>query len=936
MLTKGAIGNLVNRYRAVLKKCNLINAFGSLAVASMLVLGGAGVASAASNIELDDKTAVQNVTKNETFHAGQDHSSNSWESIYKIKKGTLNITGTENTHIIFSDNKGRTGSTIITYPNDDSHAYITYATFKNNSATNDGGAIGNYGGMTITNSIFENNKAKTSTEIDQLTIGGGAISLGAVSKSKIASISNTIFKNNESGSYGGAIGTRMTHYDYNDAPSKDANGNDVFKTINDNSAATLDINATFIGNKATLSGGAIYNNFYANNGLGKGDGVTVTGVFESNHAGVSGGAIYNNGSVVFTGNDSTKKLKIDLEDSKKAIMTITNGIFTKNSSNVDGGAIFNSGTLTINGGSFEENIAGSVGGAIATSTKSLNTVINNTIFKNNHAVYDGGAIGNYNAMTITNCLFEGNTAQFTKESNWTTPSEDSQHIGGGAISLGSESATSISSISGSTFKYNKSGTNGGAIATRRVADGSVTLANLSIAATFIGNTAVQNGGAIYNSFTNNVSVTGTFTDNSAAQGGAIYNDDTGVMTVKDSTFSGNKLADGTLNDIHNEGTLHIEGSVTFDGGVTGDGEMKLDNAKIVLDNADAEFTNDVTGTASVSGSGKFNDQGGTLADLEAAFGDADVTATGIAEGLIAGAVDANGNRKVNTVMQDTLELATAAPLAVGRIVMNDVRKRMGDLRSAPGEAGVWMRWDGGKLKGDAGLTNDFNTIQVGGDHKVGKNCRFGVAAAFTHGDLDHSNGNGEMETYSFSAYSTWMGDNGMFADVIARVGFTKSEISMKGQTIDLDNEALSLSAEYGWRFDLCKQFYVEPQVELTYTYLTEADSEVSYATYKTDSVDSLIGRAGLAAGWKLPNEMGDIYARASVVQEFLGDTRITGSAFGRSVPHSLDGQDTWLEYGIGANIKLTDKTYIWADVERTEGADIDEEWRGTVGIRVSF
>ncbi|MBQ9105818.1 MAG: hypothetical protein IJY48_06810, partial [Mailhella sp.] len=47
MLTKGAIGNLVNRYRAVLKKCNLINTFGSLAVASMLVLGGAGVASAA-------------------------------------------------------------------------------------------------------------------------------------------------------------------------------------------------------------------------------------------------------------------------------------------------------------------------------------------------------------------------------------------------------------------------------------------------------------------------------------------------------------------------------------------------------------------------------------------------------------------------------------------------------------------------------------------------------------------------------------------------------------------------------------------------------------------------------------------------------------------------------------------------------------------------
>lgn len=36
MLTKGAIGNLINRYKAVLKKCHLINVFGSLAVAAML------------------------------------------------------------------------------------------------------------------------------------------------------------------------------------------------------------------------------------------------------------------------------------------------------------------------------------------------------------------------------------------------------------------------------------------------------------------------------------------------------------------------------------------------------------------------------------------------------------------------------------------------------------------------------------------------------------------------------------------------------------------------------------------------------------------------------------------------------------------------------------------------------------------------------------
>ena len=51
-LTKGAIGNLINRYKAVLKKCHLMNTFGSLAVAGMLVMGGAGVAVAADDVAL--------------------------------------------------------------------------------------------------------------------------------------------------------------------------------------------------------------------------------------------------------------------------------------------------------------------------------------------------------------------------------------------------------------------------------------------------------------------------------------------------------------------------------------------------------------------------------------------------------------------------------------------------------------------------------------------------------------------------------------------------------------------------------------------------------------------------------------------------------------------------------------------------------------------
>ena len=55
-LTKGAIGNLINRYRAVLKKCHLLNVFGSLAMAGMLVIGGAGAAWAAEDVALGGGT----------------------------------------------------------------------------------------------------------------------------------------------------------------------------------------------------------------------------------------------------------------------------------------------------------------------------------------------------------------------------------------------------------------------------------------------------------------------------------------------------------------------------------------------------------------------------------------------------------------------------------------------------------------------------------------------------------------------------------------------------------------------------------------------------------------------------------------------------------------------------------------------------------------
>ena len=164
-------------------------------------------------------------------------------------------------------------------------------------------------------------------------------------------------------------------------------------------------------------------------------------------------------------------------------------------------------------------------------------------------------------------------------------------------------------------------------------------------------------------------------------------------------------------------------------------------------------------------------------------------------------VDQQGNTvtKTNTLMQDVLTLNGATTLSLNRILSNDIRKRMGDVRSAEGTTGAWARWDGGRLSGGA-VENDFNTIQVGVDTLVpNQNFRVGFAGSYTNGDADFTRGSAEMDAWSLSAYGLWYGDNGMFADVIARVAKAETDVTADGAAKKgtLENYAYSLSGEFG-------------------------------------------------------------------------------------------------------------------------------------------
>lgn len=54
----------------------------------------------------------------------------------------------------------------------------------------------------------------------------------------------------------------------------------------------------------------------------------------------------------------------------------------------------------------------------------------------------------------------------------------------------------------------------------------------------------------------------------------------------------------------------------------------------------------------------------------------------------------------------------------------------------------------------------------------------------------------------------------------------------------------------------------------------------------------------------------------------------------RTVSNDFGG--TWGEFGIGANVSVSDSTYVYADVEHTTGGEIEELWRVNFGVRYNF
>ena len=547
---------------------------------------------------------------------------------------------------------------------------LTNATLINGKAT-EGGAIYNDGSLTLSDVKLSDNAADG--------YGGAVFNNGELVVSDSVFDSNDIVnRGSASVDYGGAA-----IYNWKEGTLKVTNSNFTNNIKNYKNGDNLVGAITTIGN-ATVIG----SNFVNNSGRW-GGAISATGaelrknsstltvsntIFKDNSALYAGavyiwGSNYNIADCVFDNNTAFGKGNMTPNNNNGGALvvsqvsrfnepitgTISGSKFINNKAQYGGAAYFNKGFVTITDSVFENNVATAEGGAVGffhASVKDLVVSINNSSFVgnkapvagaiftnvdskitnsnfiNNSAAKIGGAICNVNDLTVENSKFVNNTPQAIHNSKELhlgietfTDLQNAIDLVDGILTLDSDIAMTDDEDAGFV--------NGVAINKDIVIDGK----GHTISAEDLGRIF-----SIGEGFT--VTLTNaTLINGKATEGGAIYND--GSLTLSDVKLSDN-AADGYGGAVFNNGELVVSDSVFDSNDIVNRGSASVDYGG-------AAIYNWYDGTLTVSGSNFTNNiknykNGDRLVGAVATIGDATISDSCFVNnaGRWGGAISASG------------------------------------------------------------------------------------------------------------------------------------------------------------------------------------------------------------------------------------------------------------------------------------------------------
>ena len=286
--------------------------------------------------------------------------------------------------------------------------------------------------------------------------------------------------------------------------------------------------------------------------------------------------------------------------------------------------------------------------------------------------------------------------------------------------------------------------------------------------------------------------------------------------------------------------------------------------------------------------------------------------------------------------------------------METLRDRRGEARyNGTQDDGLWIRYTHNRFGMD-GFTAETDGFQLGYEaaraEEEGKLVH-GVAFDVAEGDVeyDHMGGDSEANRYRLSAYRTWLGDNGVYYDVVGRIGWYDAETNLlyrrDNSTLydvagKFDYWAAAASFEAGHRFENDSTWWIEPQLQVQYTHITDYDYRTSQdIRIEAEDTDSLIGRAGLRAGKVLSSDQGrrmSLWVGVDVLHEWLGDREGSMKGVDQTVRYEIAGDDTWYDAVFGLAWETGSDSRLWAVGKHDFGGEMEDTWTVNVGATWNF
>ncbi|MFQ6247206.1 S6 family peptidase [Yersinia enterocolitica] len=248
--------------------------------------------------------------------------------------------------------------------------------------------------------------------------------------------------------------------------------------------------------------------------------------------------------------------------------------------------------------------------------------------------------------------------------------------------------------------------------------------------------------------------------------------------------------------------------------------------------------------------------------------------------------------------------------------VNNLNKRMGELRDTKGNAGAWARIMNGTGSADGGYSDNYTHVQVGFDKKHvldGADLFTGVTMSYTDSSADSNAFSGKTQSVGGGLYASALFESGTYLDLIGKYIHHNNDYT--GNFAGLGTKhyrthSWYTGAEMGYRYHLTEDTFIEPQAELVYGavsgktfYWKDGDMELSM---KNKNFSPLIGRTGVELGKTFSGKDWSVTARAgtswqfdllnnseTVLRDASGEKRIKGEKDSRML----------LNIGMNAQIK---------------------------------